>query len=63
MRQGSQSRDQPVLRFAVMCVFCFTLLWHVGCRLRLGVGPGGTSVGVWTVKTPTTCLEVFGGKS
>ena len=24
MRQGSQSRDQPVLRFAVMCVFCFT---------------------------------------
>ena len=21
MRQGSQSRDQPVLRFAVMCVF------------------------------------------
>ena len=33
MRQGSQSRDQPVLRFAVMCFFCFTsFLWHVGCR-------------------------------
>ena len=28
-------------------------------RLRLGVGPGGTSVGVWTVETPTTCLEVI----
>ena len=25
----------------------------------LGVGPGGTSVGVWTVETPTTCLEVI----
>ena len=24
MRQGSQSREQPVLRLAVMCVFCFT---------------------------------------
>ena len=32
MRQESQSRDQPVLRFAVMCVFVSLLLWHVGCR-------------------------------
>ena len=33
MRQGSQSRDQPVLRFTVMCVFLFhSFLWHVGCR-------------------------------
>ena len=32
MRQESQSRDQPVLRFAVMCVLFHSFLWHVGCR-------------------------------
>ena len=45
MRQGSQSRDQPVLRFAVMCVFVSLLfcgmlavghLLKVTCQLIAG---------------------------
>ena len=32
MRQESQSRNLPVLRFVAMCVLFQSFLWHVGCR-------------------------------